>query len=92
MKKSRLLTGIFILVAMFVINSCDCDQCGVDITQLEAVKYKATSGSGSSVYFYVFEFEGHKYAEDYNEHFFVHLASCPCNKKEEVKSSSLFDW
>ncbi len=44
---------------------------------------------------YVFELDGHRYAMNYGEHYFIHLASCPCHQNENsilTPSSSLFNW
>ena len=69
--------------------------------QIECIRNTIIKESGAAVtYIYVFEFEGHRYAMSGDHHYFVHLASCPCQQKEELSltfpstssSNSLFDW
>lgn len=66
-------------------------------TEVKADKCKVIDSSSKRLIanIYVFELEGHKYAMGYGEHYFIHLASCPCHQNESsilTPSSSLFNW
>ena len=66
-------------------------------TKLKADRYKIVDASSNRLIasVFVFELDGHKYAMNYGEHYFIHLASCPCHQNENsilTPSSSLFNW
>lgn len=66
-------------------------------TEIKANRYKVINASSNRFIasIFVFELEGHKYAMNYGEHYFIHLASCPCHQNESLiltPSSSLFNW
>lgn len=69
----------------------------INKTEVKADRYKVVDASSNRLIasIFVFELEGHKYAMNYGEHYFIHLASCPCHQNESsilTPSSSLFNW